>query len=182
MARAEMPMSTTFVEPLLAALRAQPVLFHATVEAVGNALAMCNGHARCVGVSSVPPREVGHVTGMIGVHGKVSGFITVNMAERFAVRTVEGLLEDRFGELTPQVVDGVAEITNIIGGGIKAALAATPWAFPHVTVPSVIVGQRYQIAFAKGMEFLCTTFEQDDPDSFALDDRVMQVSVSFSKV
>ena len=45
-----------------------------------------------------------------------------------------GLLQEPCDTLTPQVVDGVGEMTNIIAGGIKRGLTGTPWAFGNVTV------------------------------------------------
>src|SRR6476619_4966733 len=86
---------------------------------VSRTLSKCNFTARCVGISKIPAHEPGIITGLIGVHGKVSGFVTVNMAEAFALAAVGGLLQDNFEKLTSQVVDGVGEITNLIVGGIK---------------------------------------------------------------
>jgi CheY-specific phosphatase CheX len=80
------------------------------------------------------------------------------------------------------VVDGVGEITNIIVGGVKGALANSAWSFPQITVPSVIVGDGYRMAFAKGLEYLCVVFEHDDPEAVMLDDRLMQVSISLLKL
>ena len=174
-------MVTAALQPTLASLTDGP-LYKAIGTAVGNALLMCECRARCVGIATVPSAEPGRVTGLIGVHGKVSGFVTVNLAERFAIHAVNGLLQDKQDTLTAQVVDGVGEITNIIVGGIKSALADTPWAFPHITVPSVIVGSGYRMAYAKGLEFLCVTFEHDDPEAVLLDDRLLQVSVSLLKL
>jgi chemotaxis protein CheX len=169
-------------EPDVSLNMANQHLVRAVRDSVESALMMCGTQARCVGVSIVPGREVGKITGLIGVHGRVSGFVTVNMAERVAIRAVEGLLQDRFGQLCPQVVDGAGEITNLIGGGIKSALAGTPWSFSHITIPSVIVGQGYQIAYARGLEFACVTFEHADEQSLVLDERLLQVSVSLLKL
>ncbi|WP_146434835.1 chemotaxis protein CheX [Blastopirellula retiformator] len=159
-----------------------PVLTQAVVDSVGAALTMCDTTARCVGVAAVPMGEKGLVTGIIGVHGKVSGFITINMSERMVIKAVEGLLQDEFGRLTSQVVDGAGEITNIICGGIKSKLAKTVWAFQGITVPSVIVGEGYQMAFARGLEFVSATFEHNDPDAVMLEDRLMSVSMSFLRL
>jgi chemotaxis protein CheX len=174
-------MATAAPQSTLASLTEGP-LYKAVCTAVNNALVMCECRAKCVGVATVPSPEPGRVTGLIGVHGKVSGFVTVNLAERFAIRAVNGLLQDSQNTLTAQVVDGVGEITNIIVGGIKSALGDTAWAFPHITVPSVIVGSGYRMAYAKGLEFLCVTFEHDDPEAVLLDDRLLQVSVSLLKL
>ena len=157
-------------------------LYKAICDAVNNCLIMCNCRAKCVGVSTVPSHEPGNITGMIGVHGKVSGFVNVNMSERMAIQAVGGLLQEQYQTLSAQVVDGVGEITNIIVGGIKSALANTGWAFPHITVPSVIVGNGYRMAYARGLEFLCVVFEHDDPEAVMFQDRVMQVSISLLKL
>jgi chemotaxis protein CheX len=174
-------MATATASPTLPA-QVDPTLLKAVLDSVSNALIMCNASARFVGVSSVPTRDQGLVTGMIGVHGKVSGFITVNMPERLAVKAVEGLLQDTYGGLTAQVIDGTGEITNIIVGGIKSALANSPWGFSHITVPSVIVGTGYQIAYARGLEFLCATFEHQNEEFLMLSDRLLQVSVSLLRL
>jgi len=174
-------MATATIEPKLEAFIDGPI-YRAVCDSVSNCLAMCDCRARTVGVSSVPVHEPGSITGLIGVHGKVSGFMTVNLAERFAIRAVNGLVQDVQSTLTAQVVDGIGEITNIIVGGVKSALANTPWAFPHITVPSVIVGTGYRMAYAKGLEFLSVAFEHDDPEAVMLHDRVMHVSVSLLKL
>lgn len=152
------------------------------LDAVNNCLTMCGVTAKCVGVSSVPLHDGGLVTGVIGVHGKVSGFVTVSLGERFALRAVEGLLQDRYETLTSQVVDGVGEITNIIVGGIKSGLSNGPWGFSQITVPSVIVGRGYRFAFGRGISFLGMLFEHQDTEALHLDDRLLQVTMSVLKL
>ncbi len=155
-----------------------PVLLSALVEGVASGLSMCGVKARCVGISRIPLREAGDVTGLIGVHGAASGFVAVNMAERVALKTVGALLQDQFDALCPQVIDGVGELTNIITGGIKKGLAGSPWAFSHVTVPSVIVGRQYEITYIRGLEYLCVLFEHEMSETILLQDRIMTASVS----
>lgn len=175
-------MSTATVDALGGAAIGDPQLLKVVLASVGNALTMCDTSARCVGMSSVPTRSAGVVTGLIGVHGNVSGFINVSIGQRFAIKAVEGLLQDRFETLTSQVIDGVGEITNIIVGGIKSRSAGTPWAFSHITVPSVIIGTGYQFAYGKGLNFVCATFEHQDEEAIMLDDRLMQVSISLLRL
>ena len=160
----------------------EPVLLKGLIEGVNSGLSMCGVEAKCVGISRIPLRDAGDVTGLIGVHGAASGFIAVNMAEQVALKSVGGLLQDTFDRLTPQVLDGVGEITNIISGGIKKGLAGSSWAFSHVTVPSVIVGRQYEITYIRGLEYLCALFEYDLPDSILLRDRILTTSVSLIRV
>jgi len=174
-------MSSTTAEPL-AKLGADSVLLQAILSATESCLDMCGVKAPCVAVSAIPTREPGNITGMIGLHGQVSGFVTVNLAERAAMAAVGGLLQESFDRLVPQVIDGTGEITNIIAGGVKRGLAGSPWAFSHVTVPSVIIGRNYQIAYARGLEYVCATFEHEDEEVLLLDDRLIQVSLSLIRL
>jgi len=174
-------MATATLEKL-DTLAADPILLEATVKGVESCLTMCDTQARCVGVSTIPTRETGRVTGMIGVHGEVSGFITVNMAEQVAMSAVGGLLQEPCSSLTPQVIDGVGEMTNLISGVIKKGVAGTKWGFSHVTVPSVIIGQNYQIAYAGGLNFLSVTFEHENKDTLIINDRLIQVAVSLIRL
>lgn len=178
----ELYMATATVDSAVNPICTEPVLTQAIVGAVNSAITMCAASAKCVGISSVPAGEPGRITGMIGVHGRVSGFITLNLSERMAIRLVGGLLQDEFGEVSSQVVDGAGEITNIVVGGIKSGLVGTPWSFSHMTVPSVIVGEGYQIAYARGLAFACVSFEHDDAEAVMLQDRIMKVSISLLKL
>jgi chemotaxis protein CheX len=175
-------MATATAEATLEGIDVDTLLFRSIRNAVTSSLTMCDTTARCVGVSTIPSHEPGLITGLIGVHGNVSGFITVNLAEQFALAAVGGLLQDKFDELTAQVVDGVGEITNLIVGGVKKSLASSPWAFTNITVPSVIVGNGYKLAFARGLEYLCVSFEHDNDAAVLLENRMMQVSISLLRL
>ncbi len=161
---------------------ADPILLNAITNAVQSCLGMCDGTVKCVGVSSVPTSDPGRITGMIGVHGDVSGFITVNLAEAVAFAAVGGLLQERFEKLTSEVIDGAGEMTNIMAGGIKNGLSGTQWSFSNVTVPSVIVGQNYQIAYAGGLHYLSVSFEHENAEAIMLDDRLIKVAISFIRL
>lgn len=169
---------TTLAEAPLTAIGVNSTLLDAVVKAVEGALDMCGMTARAVGATRVPAQTTGELTGMIGVHGKVSGFVAANFSEKFAISAVEGLLHDSFDRLTSQVIDGAGELTNLIVGGIKSQVARGDWAFGHITVPSVILGQGYTIAYAPGLEFLSVLFERNDPEAVMLKDRLLVVSVS----
>ena len=172
----------TATPDVLTNMGTDPILLGAIVDSVQSCLSMCDTEAKCVGVSTVPGSDQGNVTGMIGVHGDVSGFITVNMAEAVAMSAVGGLLQEQFEKLTSQVIDGAGEMTNIIAGGIKNGLSGSAWGFKYVTVPSVIVGHNYQIAYSGGLQFISVTFEHVNEEAFMLDDRLIKVAISLLKL
>ena len=171
-------MATVAEDQALECININSTLFTAVNDAVNSGYSMCDTKLRCVGVSAMPTEESGIITGMIGVHGKVSGFISLNMSEHLAIRSVEGLLQEDFGKLCSQVIDGTGEITNIVVGGIKSALAKTEFGFSHITVPSVIVGQNFTIAYAPGLQYLTVTFEHVDSEAIRIEDRMLHVSMS----
>lgn len=157
-------------------------LFDAVVTTVPKALAMCGVKATCAGVSRMPSKQEGEITGMIGVHGSVSGFVSMNVSQRLCLHAVDGLLGETHSELSPQVIDGAGEVTNIVVGGIKSALSGSEWSFSQITVPSVIVGEGYQVAFAKGIELLDVVFECDNEQAIVVNDRLLRVTLSLLKL
>jgi len=171
-------MATVAEELTVSGIPINQQLYSAVTHSVHSALEMCDIKARCVGISAMPTQQTGILTGMIGVHGKVSGFVSMNISEEFVISAVEGLLQEEYGKLSSQVVDGAGEITNIIVGGIKSKLSKTEWGFSQITVPSVIVGQNFSIAYSRGLEYLTVTFEYDNPNVIRLEDRMLHVSMS----
>lgn len=157
-------------------------LVNSVIKSVENAMVMCHCKARCVGVSTIPEGNSRLITGMIGLHGKVTGFATLNMPEQVAMRSVCGLLQEELTSLSPQIVDGAGELTNIVVGGIKSQLAGTEWAFNYMTTPSVIIGDGCQIAFGSGIDFVAVTFEVVDEESVLIQERLMTVSLSLISV
>lgn len=167
----------TLIESIIADGR----LFEAAIDSTTEALEMCGLKARCVGVSTVPSTEIGRLTGLIGVHGNVSGFCSVNASERVALKAVGGLLQDTFATVTAQVIDGLGEITNIVTGNIKSRISRTEWAFLQMTTPSVIVGHHYQLRFGHRSFYLSLAFELEDKDAVSVEDRMMRVTMSLMK-
>ena len=176
-------MSAVSTAPALEkALGVNGQLFDAIFNATESGIQMAGSNCKCVSVSKAPGQHGGEVTGLIGVHGAVSGFISLNTAESLALHLVGGLLDECYTKLTPQVIDGVGEVTNIVAGGIKSQLAGTDWGFNQLTVPSMIVGNGYQVAFGRGLELIDVAFEVDNPDAIRLSDRMLHVTLSLLKL
>jgi len=152
---------------------------NAIILSVENSFSMCELPVRVVGLSKVPVTlSNANVTGMIGMNGRCSGFMTLTLTEHIAVMAVSGLIQDAFSKINSQVVDGVGELTNIICGGLKTRLSNTPWALDNITIPSVILGSNYNISYAKGIEFGSVMFEIDDPETLSIHDRLFLVTTS----
>ena len=70
----------------------------------------------------------------------------------------------------------------MVTGSIKARIAKTEFAFSGITVPSLIIGRGYQLAFGKGSTFVSVTFTLDDPDAYLLEDRLFHACLSLVRV
>ena len=154
-------------------------LVNAQIGAVENCFQMCDLKVRVTGVTKIPiqlPEAL--ITGLVGLSGKCTGFVSVSMPQRVATLAVSGLLLEEHKVINAQVVDGVGEITNVIAGGLKTKLSNTPWMIGHITIPSVIIGNHYNISYSKGIEYCGVTFEVDDPDTLSIHDRVFTVNTS----
>lgn len=159
------------------------VVINAIVQSVEHCFSMCELKTRVMGLSKIPialPKAA--ITGIVGMNGKCTGFLTLSLPERVATLAVSGMLQDEFSKLNNQVLDGIGEMTNIICGGVKTRLYNSAWMVDSITIPSVILGENYNIAHSKGIEFLSVTFEIDDPDTLMTHDRVFMVTTSLMQL
>jgi len=155
------------------------LVVNSLIASVESCLQMCDLKVRVVGVTKIPIQlPDAPVTGLIGLSGKCTGFLSLSMPERVATLAVSGLSMEEYKTINAQVVDGVGEITNIIAGGFKTKLFNTPWMVNNITVPSVILGDHYNISYSKGIEYCGVTFEVDDSDTLSIHGRVFSVNTS----
>jgi len=170
-------------DSLIKGFSTNAIITNALIQSVEACFSMCDLKVRVVGITKIPTNIPGGlITGLIGMNGKCSGFMTLEMTERAATLAVSGLLQDEFRTINNQVVDGVGELTNIIAGGIKAKLYNSPWTVNTITIPSVILGTNYNISYTKGIEFVSITFEIDDPETLSIQDRIFMVTTSLMQV
>jgi chemotaxis protein CheX len=160
-------------------LTVNTLITNSIIQSVESCLQMCDLKMRVVGITKIPIHlPDAPVTGMIGLSGKCTGFISLTMPNRVATLAVSGLSMEEYTTVNAQVVDGVGEITNIIAGGLKTKLYNTPWMINNITIPSVILGSNYNISYTKGIEYCGITFEIDDPETISIQNRVFMVNTS----
>ena len=158
------------------------LIVNSMISSVDGCLQMCDMKVRIAGITKIPiqlPKSL--ITGLIGLSGNCTGFISMSMPEHVATLAVSKLSMEDYKVINAQVVDGIGEMTNIIAGGLKTKLFNTPWSVNHITIPSVILGDNYNISYSKGIEYCGVTFEVDDPDTVSIHDRVFVVSTSLMK-
>jgi chemotaxis protein CheX len=72
------------------------------------------------------PQEL---VGTIDIRGGISGSISILLSYPLAISMASLMLEEEIGEVNEDVYEAVAEIINIIAGGIKTALSQSGQAF-----------------------------------------------------
>jgi chemotaxis protein CheX len=92
--------------------------------------------------SDMPSFEI---SGVIGLSGKAAGAVVLSVSTPVAFKVVETLLGTSVSEINSDVIDAVGELTNMIAGGAKTALAHLEMS---LGLPSVITGNPHSIRFA----------------------------------
>ena len=160
------------------ALSAPAELVQAIIDSTREAFGMAGRKIRCVGLITVPMAEDDAVTGIIAVYGRQAGFIHLGLSEPLAVLAVSGLLQESLTELNATVVDGVAELTNIIAGGVKVRITRSAYGFSGITTPSVLIAQDHTFSIPRGALYLRASFEIDEPQIVRQSQRLLHVSLS----
>ncbi|HWB12806.1 MAG TPA: chemotaxis protein CheX [Pirellulales bacterium] len=96
------------------------------------------------------------ISGVIGLSGKVTGAVVLSVSTPLAFKVVETLLGTRVSDINADVVDAVGELTNMIAGGAKTALAHLDMS---IGLPSVVTGGSHCITFASRVPPLGILFD-----------------------
>lgn len=96
-------------------------------------------------VEKVGTKTYGCLTGAISMTDpQVTGTLTVSFDEPTILQTVSNMFMEEFKEISPEIVDAVGEITNMICGAAKTTLSTMGYNF-DMTTPFVITGQNIEM-------------------------------------
>lgn len=99
-----------------------------------------------------PAHEVSALIGLSGTH---VGSLVLSLSREVALKATERLLLVEFDDVTPDVVDAVGELSNMIAGGAKAAMAHLNLS---LGLPNVIVGKAQKIYFPGDVSPITVSF------------------------
>ncbi len=90
-------------------------------------------------------KSCGDVTGIIGMIGpQVRGSMSITFSKKLAANIMDTMLGESVDEIDEQVLDMVGEMTNMICGGAKNALAEQNYQFEMAT-PVIVAGSNHVI-------------------------------------
>jgi len=120
-------------------------------------------------------KSTGDVTGIMGLtgtEGHQRGVISFSSSRQGALAIYERLMHEGLTEVTPDVVDGIGELTNIISGRARYELEKEHVVL-YAHVPLVLVGKKAEV------NFITRTPIVSIPFYFNSDDEKEQINVDF---
>lgn len=84
------------------------------------------------------------ISGVIGIAGRMSGFVVVSFPEALALEIVSGFLGEKKTRMSKDVIDAVGEFVNMIAGGSKRVFAEQGYKY-NIGLPNVITGTNHTI-------------------------------------
>ncbi len=104
----------------------------------------------------------GDITGLIGFAEKnVTGSVALSFTREAALWIYELMTGDAKDKLSREVQDSIGELTNIVAGGAKTALAEDGLSF-HISIPSVIVGKDHLISHKLDIPVVAIPFKLNE--------------------
>jgi chemotaxis protein CheX len=88
----------------------------------------------------------GDVSGIMGLVGDRKGTVAVSLTDKGAIFVLQTLLGDTAESITPEVVDAVGELTNIISGQARKEFEKNGLNL-KASIPTVVVGHHVEINF-----------------------------------
>lgn len=86
------------------------------------------------------------VSGIMGLVGDRKGTVTVGLSNKGAIFVLQTLLGDTAESVTPEVVDAVGELTNIVSGQARKEFEKAGLNL-KASIPTVVVGHSVEINF-----------------------------------
>lgn len=108
-------------------------------------------------------KAVGDISGVIGLTGSTRGAVVVSFSRECAMKVVSSMMGEQYADLTDEVRDAVGEITNMVSGDARRALAELGANF-EAGIPTVVVGKGHEITTMGQGPCLAIPFKIDGHD------------------
>lgn len=102
------------------------------------------------------------VVSLIGIAGAWAGTGSISCSAEFACSLSAALLSSEHGKLDEEVLDSVAEITNMVIGNLKTTLEEKLGVSLGLSTPTVIFGKNFQTRSGRSQEWLVIPFRSGE--------------------
>ena len=123
---------------------------------------------------------VGHIPGRnwilagCDMEGGLCGHLSLSIQDKTAIPLVAKMVEEKIGEVTPIVKDGIAELANIIAGTAQGFIGQQ---VDSVTLPEITVGETIDIKIPPAMPSFRLVFDTEY-GSFNIDVALEEATVT----
>lgn len=107
------------------------------------------------------PTNPNELMAMIGISGDTKGTVGMSLPRETALKMVGQIAGMEFDNVDETVLDGVAEIVNMVGGGAKAKISESTGKIMDLGLPAVIRGRNVKISHPSAAVWLLVNFETD---------------------
>lgn len=158
-------------------LEIEPLLLDAVIRGTREGLEMTGLNPPPIGASKycTASRSISVVVGLVG---RTNGSVTLSMSERAMLHIAGRLLGEEKAVLDEMAFDAIGEVGNMIGGRIKEVLIGSDYESDNISVPSVIIGQSYNVHYTRGMHTLSVEFELTDMKFSDMKERFFTTSLA----
>lgn len=162
------------------AIGVEDKLIDAILRSTNAGFQMAGVTPEAVGVSKLTPRSQ-EISAVIGMVGRRTGTVTLNISARGALYLSNAFAGTNHTELHEEVLDAIAEITNIIAGRLKAELSESTFGIEQISCPSIIIGGDYRVYHFQGFDSASMEFLIPDMPAMVMFDRFFSVSLALSR-
>lgn len=113
-----------------------------------------------VGVSE-GENNIGDLVALIGISGRATGNVALSLPTTTALNIVGKLMMTEYTALDDEVIDGVAELVNMVGGGAKAKMNTGGDTPMDLSLPTVVSGDNYKVKYPTKTIWLEVPFDSE---------------------
>jgi len=114
-----------------------------------------------VGLASPDATNSRDLIALIGLSGEARGMVAVSFPVETALNIVNRLLSTDIRGVDETVLDGLAEVANMIAGGAKSRLSQSGRPPIDLSLPSVVRGSNFEVNYPSGAVWLQVPFTSD---------------------
>lgn len=115
---------------------------------------------------------------MVGLVGGNSGGMTLNLSKAAMLFVAQTLIGEPQTEVAEDNIDALMELGNMVAGCLKERLLSSDYRIDHISLPSMIAGQRYDVMYARGILTASVEFEIVEMPVTAFADRYFSATIS----
>jgi len=166
-----------YVPELPLDLGVDPLLLKAVIHGTDIGLRMTHAKLVPVGTSRMTTSRHG-MTVMVGLAGRCSGNVALNLSDAAALHLAGGLMGNQPTRVDEECIDAIMELGNMVAGGVKRVLADSNRSVDNISLPSLVIGHSYSMGFARGISVVSVEFELPEMPFFAMNARYISTTLS----